>query len=229
MPFSRLASRSRPVSRTARIIIATIVALLGCIGLVCGLYSGVLFPMIFNLETERVRSLEPSSFVVIEDGVPGREVLIEGELSARNPISPEGFIAYTRSERVVADNGNRTWREVASVYPPLLVDLRGGIVQVRDGYRLSGVLESVQRGGARFAGLRPGDVVLVVGTMVEGRQGIEVQPDLVFAGSREEYFAENATTVLIFRSLGWIVGGCGAAMAAVGLALAVRFARARGA
>lgn len=207
------------MSRTARIILSSIVVLVGCIGLCCGVFSGVIFPMLFDSDIARVEGLEPVSYVAVEDGAPGRTVLVEGVISPRNPASAEGFVIYTRYERAAEPGGGGAWREVATEHPPFLLEMAGGLVQVRDGYSISGVTPSAEDGRTRVAGLRAGDAVIVVGALVAGREGVEVAPSMLGVGTREEFLESNRETVLILRYFGWGLLGVGGVIAAGGLAL----------
>ena len=81
----------------------------------------------------RVEGLSPITRVsVLGDISTGKQVLIEGQISDRNPIKLQahGFVAYLREGRAIVDSkgtpspGNWSVRE--RVTPPLLIELSGG-------------------------------------------------------------------------------------------------------
>lgn len=189
------------MSLALRRILTVVLLLLGCIGLACGLLAGLL-PRLFDADIARVRRLEPLSYVAFEDGAPGREALIEGRLSERNRPTLEGFIAYRRYAATLSPNGNRTWRQVETIQPPLLVELPGGLVRVSGDYTLSGALERYEQGSLRLDGLRPGAPVIAIGELVEGQEGIELLADTVAAGTRADYLRGASEASLFFSVFG---------------------------
>lgn len=210
------------MSVALRRALSIVLLLVGSLGLCCGIFPGVLLPMLFSAEIARVERLQPSSFAAFEDGAPGREVLIEGTLSPRSRTSPDGLIIYVRSVAGVDADGDRIWVEAERVQPPLLIALSGGLAQVRDGYGLNGGLPVVvEQDALRIEGLRAGDSVLAVGTLVQGQEGIELDADFVAVGTRQAYLDENRTAALFFSIFGWALIGAGAAMLIGGLAILV--------
>lgn len=211
------------MSLAARRIISVALLLLGSIGLCCGVIPGVIFPLVFDADIARVEALRPISFVAFEDGAPGREVLVEGVLSPRNPASPEGLIIYTRSVATTDSDGDRTWREVESVRPAVILELQGGVVPVRAGYSLDGSLPTqIERPGERLNGVMSGATVIVVGTLAEGPEGIELQAELLSVGTREEYLTRNRQLLVFFRVFGYALLCGGILLFGGGLLLLVR-------
>jgi hypothetical protein len=215
------------VSIALRRILAAALLLLGGLGLACGLLAGVLLPWLFDADMARARRLEPISYVAFEDGAPGREALIEGRLSERNRPTPEGFVAYTRYVAAFEADGDRVWRSVETVRPPLLVELPGGLVRVAGDYTLQGPLERHERGALLIEGLRAGAPVIAMGELVEGQEGIELLADTVAAGTRADYISGAGDAAAFFSIFGWSFIVCSAAMLAGGLALLLHVLRQR--
>ena len=215
------------MSLAARRILAAALLLIGSLGLCCGLFSGVLFPRLFDADVARVQALDPLSYAAFEDATPGRAALIEGRLSARNPASPEGFVIYTRSVAGLDRDGRRVWRELERVQPPLLLlELPGGVARVVGDYNLSGSLERVGDDLTQIEGLRAGATMIAVGTLVQGQEGVELQADLVAAGTRAAFLASNRSTALFFSIFGWALIGGGALLFVGGLFVLLRLLRA---
>lgn len=211
------------MSLAARRIIAVTLLLLGSVVLCCGLLPGLVLPLVFDADIARMERLQPISFVVFEDGAPGREALIEGALSPRNAASPDGLIIYTRSLPEVESDGDRVWREAERVLPPLLVDLPGGVVRVQEGYSLDGSFPThVERTDERLSGAGAAAPVIAVGTLVEGPEGIELKADFVSFGTRDDYLERNRVGLLFSRIFGWTLLGGGALLFVGGLVLLLR-------
>lgn len=208
------------MSLAARRILAVTLLLLGGFVLCCGVLMGLVLPISFGDDIARVERLTPISFVAFEDGAPGREVLVEGALSPDNPASPEGLIVYTRSVMELDSDGDRVWREAASVRPPLLVELPGGAVRVRGGYALEGTPPAdIERADERLRGAAAGDAVIAVGTLVEGPEGIELRAEFVGFGTRDDYLERNRVALRFSRIFGWMLLGGAALLLAGGIAL----------
>ena len=215
------------MSLAARRILAAALLLIGSLGLCCGLFSGVLFPRLFDADVARVQALAPLSYAAFEDGTPGRAALLEGRLSARNPASPEGFVIYTRSVAGLDRDGKRVWRELERVQPPLLLELPGGVARVVGDYNLNGIMERVGDDLTQIEGLRAGASVMAVGTLVQGQEGVELQADLVAAGTRAAFLASNRAAALFFSIFGWALIGGGALLFVGGLFVLLRLLRGR--
>jgi len=214
------------VSLATRRILAAALLLIGSLGLCCGLFSGVLFPRLFDADVARVQALDPLSYAAFEDATPGRAALLEGRLSARNPASPEGFVIYTRSVAGLDRDGKRVWRELERVQPPLLLELPGGVARVVGDYNLNGIMERVGDDLTQIEGLRAGATVIAVGTLVQGQEGIELQADLIAAGTRAAFLASNRSAALFFSIFGWALIGGGALLFVGGLFVLLRLLRA---
>ncbi len=215
------------MSLATRRILAAALLLIGSLGLCCGLFSGVLFPRLFDADVARVQALDPLSYAAFEDATPGRAALLEGRLSARNPASPEGFVIYTRSVASLDRDGKRVWRELERVQPPLLLELPGGVARVVGDYNLNGSLERVGDDLTQIEGLRAGASVMAVGTLVQGQEGVELQADLVAAGTRAAFLASNRAAALFFSIFGWALIGGGALLFVGGLFVLLRLLRGR--
>jgi hypothetical protein len=200
------------MSLALRRVLAGVLLALGSLGLCCGLFAGLLFPWLFNTDVALVQGLPSLSYVAFEDGAPGRKVLIEGRLSARNRVSPEGFVLYTRSVAVHEPDGDRSWQELEQVHPSLLVELPDGLVRVVGDYRTNGSMEREERGDRLVEGLRVGAEVIVVGRTVQGQEGLELDAELLGVGTRAEFIAATQMAARFFGIFGWTFVALGVLM-----------------
>ncbi|MEI6777274.1 MAG: hypothetical protein WCK70_10255 [Chloroflexales bacterium] len=190
-----------------------------CIGVVLGSFGA----RGANAEADRAERLSPLSAAAIGDAQPGSEALLEGSLSARNPLRFRDFVAYIREEYRGSDSKkNAKWVEDQRVTPPLLVDVVGGSVQIsNDTYRLAGPHARWEdagghywngftgEGSKRYAGLVMGRPVMVIGQIQPGTEGPEVRAELIFGGTRAEYIADRRDTARILPIVGGILGCVG--------------------
>jgi hypothetical protein len=180
---------------------------------------------------ERVERLVPISGPAFNDGTPGREVLIEGVLSERNRARFRDFVAYYREEyRGTDEDGDDKYELMETVAPGLLVDVDGTLVQIaRDSYAFdrpheqwqdrssleynvfSGEATNIYHG---FVAERP---VLAVGTVQRGLEGLELQAEFVYGGTRAEYIERERSNIGFARIFGVIFGGIGALFAIMGV------------
>lgn len=126
-------------------------------------------------------------------------VLVEGRVSASNPLLHQQLVAYTREVEEPSFNskGRRrsTWRRDGEQRPALLIELSDGSVRLTDGYyvidgRLH-VLSAKEQGvSRRYTGLQAGDPVLVFGRVVLDNGEPRLSSSKVFAGSRTEFVAD---------------------------------------
>lgn len=99
--------------------------------------------------TERVERLVPLSATAINDSPAGREVLIEGRISDRNPALVEGLVAYGREEY----RGGNSWEDDEQRTPPLWIEVPDGTVVLADSpYRLD---EPPHRAAVTFSPIVP--------------------------------------------------------------------------
>jgi hypothetical protein len=174
-----------------------------------GVFVATLLPWVLDSATAEVEQFEPIPAVVFEDSSPGRRVLIEGRLSSNNPTSRAGFVAYTRVVIEPDGEGGTRRREVERVTPDLIVDLGDGAVRVGGGYDLRGSNSEQRSDDEVIEGLRPGDPVLAIGTIV-GDPGEELMLSArwVNGTTRAEYL-RDADSWWEHFSHPWRRSGCG--------------------
>ena len=168
-----------------------------------------------NRAANRVEGLTPVTTVAaLGDGQPGREILVEGHVSSRNPIQPlsPGFVAYIRERREIHTDDEGTpepgsWFERQRVTPPLLLELSDGLVQIEnDDYDLENgrTIEeepsSFDRySDTRYKGIEIGDPVIAVGVVVEDAERLQIRADFIARGTQASYIAsQRSAGVIIF-------------------------------
>src|SRR5690349_7971963 len=101
----------------------------GLIFLTIGILLATVGAQQAGAEAERAERLRPLSVAMLDDSQPGREALIEGRISARNPSLFQQFVAYIREEYRGSDDQDREkWEEDERRTPPLLIELADGVV-----------------------------------------------------------------------------------------------------
>ncbi|MBD2111181.1 MULTISPECIES: hypothetical protein [Cyanophyceae] len=96
----------------------------------------------------------------------GAPVVIEGQVSDRNPISDRPpLVAYNEYHRVRRDDEWK-WEYERSYNPTLVVQIPGKEVEIEAGYSLQSTTSQVQEGRNRsYEGFEVNDPVLVLGTL----------------------------------------------------------------
>jgi hypothetical protein len=169
----------------------------------------------FNQAAERVESLPPLTAATLGQGPPGREGLLEGRISERNPTYFRAFVAYVRYEYQGKDeDGNDLWVEDERVTPALLLDLPGGRVQLANSnYALQGDLIQWQieptltwdnfsgEGTKSYRGVERGNAVVALGTVVEGAAGHLFRAEWLYRGARTAYIEGQRSSAEI---VGWV-------------------------
>lgn len=188
--------------------------------ILCDSFFGIVLPLLFPPGSHHLERLAPVSFTDLQASPPGRTVLFEGVLSPSNPTTPEGFVAsyrmYTRE-----DSSGRTRVSTEHYINPILrVDMSGGVVRVRRGYRLIGQLVEV-KGPRRRAnadpdwilyGLPAESPVFLVGSVVNGGNEVAFAAEQVWMGTREQAIHSHYMALRIFTIFGYIVMGLGVAL-----------------
>lgn len=140
----------------------------------------------------------------------GRHILIEGKLSVSNPVHMLGsknlgpYVIY-KFDR----NESRFWNSLEQATPSLLIELLDGQVQViNDDYIYRAVVaRTTANPDIMYAGLKPGDQVVVIGTVVQGSAGVGIQADYVGSGPRDIYMESLNQELLILGitlyPIGW--------------------------
>jgi hypothetical protein len=184
------------------------------------------FAPLLNQEAERVETLPSLSAAAVAAGPPGREGLLEGRISERNPTYFRSFVAYVRYEYRGQDkDGADQWVEDERVTPALWLDVPGGRVQLENNtYSLQGDLirwqaepllrwdSFSQEGTKSYRGIERGNSVLAVGTVVEGAAGHLFRAELLYRGTRTSYSEGQRSSA---RLVGWL----GGAFSLIGLIL----------
>jgi hypothetical protein len=222
------------VNRSGRIIPFAALGLMGAVFLGVGLFVGLRGPAESREMIARAERQAPLDAAAFEESPPGRPAVVAGALSPRNRPRFRDFVAYTREEYHGTDDQDREqWDEDERVTPPLLIDLAGGAVQIGNSdYQLRrahdtwqdspGPSYSVGMGTKRYSGLVAGRPVVIVGTIVAGREGRELRADLIFAGDRAAYIASLREDGWVASLLGGIFGAAGALLIAIALLIILR-------
>ena len=182
-------------------------------------------------EAARAERLQPLTVATLDDSQPGREALIEGRISDRNPALFQEFVAYIREEYRGSDDQDREkWEEDERRTPALLIEVVDGNVQLTDGrYVLDNPPHTwyesqssrawnglTGEGTKRYRGFQAGDAALAIGTLVAGPEGLELQAERIYGGTRSSYIADRQQTALWMPRIGAIFGLIGAAIAVAG-------------
>jgi len=200
----------------------------GAVFLAAGVWIGVFEARQASADAERVEALTPVLAAGLDDREPGRETVVEGVVSPRNPARFRDFVAFVREEyQGEDDDGDDIWREDERETPALLIEA-GGVVQLANAdYVLSGALarwreEGMLRyewgeGTKRYEGLRAGQAVTAIGAVEPGPEGNLLRVQELFAGSRAEYIAGKRSDARWLPWVGLIFGGVGALVVGIGL------------
>jgi hypothetical protein len=168
---------------------------------------GLLIPYTATRDANRVERLTPAPVSILVDGEPGREVLVEGRVSSRNPARYGSYVAYIREEREINTNDEGTtttgsWRVVERVTPPLLLELSDGLVQIENsGYDLRGgktvEKKSLWEQEIRYSGIEAGDHVIAVGVLFAADEPPQISAEYVYRGTQAQYVSGQRTMVVI--------------------------------
>lgn len=172
----------------------------------------------------RAERLAPSGAAALADSAPGREVLLEGRISPRNPTLHRQFVAYVREEyRDEALDGasSQRWVEVERVTPPLLVSLAGGEARIANStYAFDTTAVTVEeaaptftKGAVQSRGFVAGSPVLAIGRVAANG---DVEAEFLYAGTRAEYVQELERVAARSLPAGLALLGAGLAGVAVG-------------
>ncbi|MGC9399614.1 MAG: hypothetical protein ACP5HM_10825 [Anaerolineae bacterium] len=165
----------------------------------------------------RVQQLTPAPIAQLEAMQPGAEVLVEGRISSENTVQASEFVAYVREERRVDEEGDTgSWSVRERVTPPLLLELRGGWVQIENSdYDLVDAKTVEKRDDpdepstTRYKGLERGDSVIAVGVLVAQREYPNIEADFVARGTRESYIARRRAGGRIFCGFSLLIAVIG--------------------
>jgi hypothetical protein len=162
-------------------------------------------------------------------------VAVEGRISEQNPLLFEGMVAYTQHQYqgVHCDDEDgdceEVWAETERATPALWLDLPDGRVRVGNtDYELFNPPEVWQTTPAlieyntlEYRGFRMGNPVYVIGE-VNPTDGVSLNAQFVYGGSRQDYLLAQSQEVMIFLWMGGIFAGLGLIFLAVAIVIAVR-------
>jgi len=206
-----------PVSGPVRTILGVLFVVGTCL---CGLVALV----VSNRAADRVAQLKPISARDLVSTPPGVEVLIEAHVSDDNRVllEPYHFVSYVQEGRSVwQDDGSwetGSWSEVERITPPLQLELGDVVIEIENGdYELQNV-HSIETGGragepdhTRLTGLRAGEPVLVLGTVLGGKEVGRVDAEFIAGGSVDSYIAGQRSAGWIFLAVSLVVALLGGA------------------
>ncbi|HZG38069.1 MAG TPA: hypothetical protein VEZ50_05250 [Nodosilinea sp.] len=151
----------------------------------------------------------------------GAPVLLEGQVSDRNPTSDRPpLVAYNEYHRV-RRNDEWQWDRVRSHNPTLWVRIPGKEVEIAAGYTLRSTFSQVEEGRERsYEGFKVNDPVLVLGTLsVAGNRPVVDQAEIGFE-TKETYLVSLEREQTTARWLGVLFLGLGSLLT-LGAALAI--------
>lgn len=128
-----------------------------------GVLSAVVPRAVANHAKEVARLPVATAATLNERGAP---VLLEGQVSDRNPVSDRPpLVAYNEYHRVRRDDEWK-WEYERSYNPTLWVQIPGKEVEIAAGYSLQSTSSQIQEGSNRsYEGFEVNDPVLVLGTL----------------------------------------------------------------
>jgi hypothetical protein len=202
----------------------------GLVFLAIGLFTAIVGTREASAEAARAEGLRPLTAAALDDGAPGREVLVEGRISERNPALFRQFVAYAREEYRGGDDDKDTWQEDQRSTPPLLIEVADGAVSLaKAGYVLDSPPHTWQEsqslswngltgeGTKRYRGFQAGDVVMAIGTLAAGSEGMELRAERVYGGTRSAYIASRRSAARWIPWLGGVFAVVGAGIAGGGV------------
>jgi hypothetical protein len=188
-------------------VAAMILSGVGLVLLAGGAITLVGFTHTLDADRARVEALTPLDATALRQFEAGRDVLLEGRISASQAPIFRDFVAYERQEREqVVDALAKEWSWRDRKTPALMIDLPGGTVRIRESYFVQAPAQEwldprvVNRRETRYVGLVPGEAVLVLGRAAGG----DVDAHLVAPGSRATYLRRVASGRTVAR---WLGGG----------------------
>lgn len=182
--------------------IAIVLSVVGIILLTIGL-------SIFVLLWWEQQNIEKTSLLTRKDEISsisnsvGQEILLEGKLSVTNQthaIQSKSLGSFVISK--IERSDRPFWNPFEQVTPRLLLDVPHEQIRVvNDDYIYKYLAtRTVDHSDIFFAGLRPGEQVVVIGTVVQDTDGVGIQADYIGSGPRNVYI-ENLNLELLFLGL----------------------------
>jgi hypothetical protein len=179
--------------------------LFGLIGIA---FAGSFF--LHNKELNTLSSVPSVTGVVLSEMPPGRQVFVEGHISARNEIRSD-FVAYEYQEvgrkRVRDEDGDYRWEETwftqSRYVPALRIDTASGTVRVEEGYSLTDAPHTQTKGDERRIGFQVGDAVVVLGTARQAHAGeAAMSADMLRLGTKASYIRSEHKLTRFFFEVG---------------------------
>ena len=143
----------------------------------------------------------------------GQRVLVEGHISARNPVLVRSFVAYARQEYRGEVSGlvrgrpttSQRWDRDGQATPPLLVEMADGFIRIGNGdytFQSGGGPVFWQepelywdasrgQGTRRYTGFEAGNPVLVLGSVTHDGAGPAIQAEWIAATTRTDFLREQ--------------------------------------
>jgi hypothetical protein len=163
------------------------------------------------LAAYRVARLTPVTLAELVVSQPGRQVLVEGQVSSENPLrsTTYGFVAYLREGREIENDegtpSTGSWSVRERVTPPLLLDVSGSLVQVEnDDYDLVDAETIEEEPGldrysdTRYKGLKIGTSVIAVGQVLAGQELPQIEVEFIARGTKASYIARQRSAGIFF-------------------------------
>jgi hypothetical protein len=183
----------------------------------------------FDRAAERIEKLTPATTMLLMDSLPGREVLVEGQISRHNPAQLRTFMVYIwekyRPDSDSSDDDDDSaWIEQERVTPPLLLELAGGgPVRIENSdYSLSGAKIIYDGDELRYQVFEGGDPVIAVGVLTSNDEPPRMAAEFIARGTKAEYVADQRGMASGGRRFGGIFMGLGGIFVVGALALGFR-------
>lgn len=174
-----------------------------------------------GVEARQVEALPVITSATADALTTHAEVALEGRISERNTSLLNGVVAYVRYEYRGLDcdddgNCDEKWAEDERNTPALWLDLPAGRLRLNNSdYRLENAPETwrtqarlIENQTREYTGFRMGSPVFAFGA-VNRQDGVTLQADTLFGGTRAEYLAsqrDSATVAWILAALFGFIG-----------------------
>lgn len=199
-----------------------ILLLLGLIFFVVGVGLAVGFGYWGGQELARLKRMEPQSFAALTDARVGREVLLEGRISADMPAQFRDYVAFIHEVDTDTRLGKESWSEVERVTPPLVIDLADGKARIDNSDYQFGIMQTTTEGNDKYRGVKVSDPVVVLGVLSRNDDGIVITADTLAPGTRASYISNVQTFQIVFIAMGVVFALIGALLGGLGVLAVLR-------